>query len=85
MNRRTYTALRQRAAKEAKRGHCVIADATFGKAVQRAQFKRALAKAGARVIFLEAYAGDRRFAQGCAGAKPARMKSRTRARRTSRN
>ncbi|HZJ14266.1 MAG TPA: AAA family ATPase [Chthoniobacteraceae bacterium] len=59
MNRRTYAALRRRAAKEAKRGHCVIADATFGKALQRAQFKRALANAGARVIFLEAYAGDR--------------------------
>ena len=59
MNRCTYAALRQRVAAEAKRGHCVIADATFGKAVQRAQFKRVLAKTGARVIFLEAYASDR--------------------------
>jgi aminoglycoside phosphotransferase family enzyme/predicted kinase len=59
MNRRTYSALTQRVTAEVKRGHCVIADATFGKAMQRTRFKRALVKAGVRVIFIEASASDR--------------------------
>jgi aminoglycoside phosphotransferase family enzyme/predicted kinase len=59
MNRRTYAALAQRVVVEVKRRHCVIADATFGQVSQRERFTRALAKAGARMIFLEAHASDR--------------------------
>jgi uncharacterized protein len=59
MNRRTYAVLAQRVVVEVKRRHCVVADATFGQARQRVRFEHALAKAGARVIFLEAHASDR--------------------------
>jgi predicted kinase len=58
MTRRTYEALRRRAATHLRRGRSVVLDATFGRVEERAAIRRLAARAGARVVFLVCQADE---------------------------
>jgi aminoglycoside phosphotransferase family enzyme/predicted kinase len=56
--RRTYAALRRRAAHWLDRGRSVVLDATFGQAAERAAIRRLAARRGVRLIVLHCQADD---------------------------
>lgn len=56
--RRTYAALRRRAAHWLDRGRSVVLDATFGQAAERAAIRRLAARRGARLVVLHCHADD---------------------------
>ena len=56
--RRTYAALRRRAARWLRRGRSVVLDATFGRAAERAAVRRLASRAGARLVVLACEADD---------------------------
>jgi hypothetical protein len=56
--RRTYAAIRRRAAHWLDRGRSVVLDATFGQATERAAVRRLAARRGARLIVFHCQADD---------------------------
>ncbi len=58
MTRRTYAALRRRAARWLRRGRSVVLDATFGQPQERAAVRRLAARANARLVVLHCRADE---------------------------
>jgi predicted kinase len=58
MTRRTYNALRRKAARSLRRGQSVVLDATYGQRRERAEIRHLARRTGARLVVFECHAGD---------------------------